>query len=47
MKTLNESDVLTFGKYAGKTVKEIVKLEPAYIRWLQKNYTIKLKTVKL
>ena len=27
-------DVLTFGKYRGKTIKEVATLNPRYVEWL-------------
>jgi hypothetical protein len=36
-------DIITFGKYKGKTFDEIADLDPDYILWLDKN----VKNVKL
>lgn len=36
-KVLKRSDVLTFGKYKGKTVDEILKLDLSYMTWASKN----------
>ena len=30
------NDVLSFGKYKGKTLEYVVKFHPAYIEWLDK-----------
>ena len=32
-------DVMTWGKYKNKKIKEVFKLDPQYVKWLKKNET--------
>lgn len=34
---MNIQDVMTFGKYKGKTIEYIINFDPQYIIWLQRN----------
>ena len=37
IKVLSPDDVLTFGKYKGKTLREIHKEDPNYLTWVSQN----------
>lgn len=41
-KALDGSIKLTSGKYAGKTIDEIAKRDPDYLRWARKDMTVGL-----
>jgi hypothetical protein len=37
MKKIKPKDIITFGKYKGKTFDEIADIDPDYILWIDKN----------
>jgi len=41
--SLNESDVITFGKYKGKTIEDVAKENPNYLNWIVDNIIPKNK----
>jgi hypothetical protein len=43
MKTLQSTDIITFGKYKGKTLNEIAELDAGYIVWLDEE----IKSIKI
>ena len=43
MKTLQPTDIITFGKYKGKTLNEIAELDAGYIVWLDEE----IKSIKI
>ncbi len=43
MKTLQPTDIITFGKHKGKTLTEIAELDAGYIVWLDEE----IKSIKI
>jgi hypothetical protein len=43
MKTLQPTDIITFGKHKGKTLNEIAELDAGYIVWLDEE----IKSIKI
>jgi hypothetical protein len=41
--SLNESDIITFGKYKGKTIEDVAKENPNYLNWIVDNIIPKNK----
>jgi hypothetical protein len=39
---LNETYILPFGKYKGKSLLEIANLNPSYIKWLSQNSVLEI-----
>lgn len=39
---LSFKDLITFGEYAGKTVKELLEINPGYLYWLHTNTMYRL-----
>jgi len=38
----NRNSALTFGKYKGKTIEDILKINPQYIKWLKDEQIVEI-----